>query len=90
MKSSGVQSLSRSFRKVLRSSSATSGGIFEIRNVLRLIGRLIGGGGAREVSSTTRIAQERSAIMLSRSRLELITNVIGRMARSDADTPDQK
>jgi len=45
--------------------SEPSGGIFEIRNVLDLIGRLIGGGGMRVLSSTSRIAQERSAIMLS-------------------------
>jgi hypothetical protein len=46
IKSSGVQSSStKHFRQDLSSPSVTSGGIEEIRNVLRLIGRLIGGGG---------------------------------------------
>jgi hypothetical protein len=55
MESSGVQSLSKDFRQALSSASVTSGGIEEIRNVLRLIGRLIGGGGVRVLSSTSRI-----------------------------------
>jgi hypothetical protein len=43
----------------------------------------MGGGGVRVLSSTSRITQERSATMLSTSRLEL-TNIIGRMPTHSA------